>query len=194
MRRTLIPLALFSVVVLQAQEAGLPPEWEVRKQLDDLLAQTQRLDPVLDQVQPESWVANGAPEAYVTQYKSLRDEVKYLGQTAAALSRQPERMSIAFDAYQRLQVIESRLQSLADGIRRYQNPSVADLLLGLVSETNASRDRLRQYVQDLIVQREKERDVLEREAQRCRASLSQKPAPLPARATAPAKPLGESKK
>ena len=179
--------------MVEAQDAGLPPEWEVRKQLDELLAQTKRFDPVLDQLQPETWVANGAPEAYVTQFKSLRDEVKYLSQVAATLSRQPEKMSAAFDAYQRMQLIESRLQSLAEGIRRYQNPAVADLLLGLVNETNGSRERLRQYVFELIVQREKERDVLEKEAQRCRANVSQKIA-TPAPPKLPAKPVGEPKK
>ena len=178
---------LATLVTAAAQEAGLPPEWEVRKHLDDLVAQTSRFDPVLNQLQPDTWVSNGAPEAYVTQYKSLRDEVKYLGQVAANLARQPERMSVAFDAYQRLQLIESRLQSLAEGIRRYQNPAVADLLLSLVTETNGSRDRLRQYVFELIAQREKERDVLEKEAQRCRASISQK-AVVPAPKPAPAKP------
>lgn len=189
-----ILVLLFTTLgMVEAQDAGLPPEWEVRKQLDELLAQTKRFDPVLDQLQPETWVANGAPEAYVTQFKSLRDEVKYLSQVAATLSRQPEKMSAAFDAYQRMQLIESRLQSLAEGIRRYQNPAVADLLLGLVNETNGSRERLRQYVFELIVQREKERDVLEKEAQRCRANVSQKIA-TPAPPKLPAKPVGEPKK
>ncbi|MBY0375862.1 MAG: hypothetical protein K2Q23_17835 [Bryobacteraceae bacterium] len=191
-----ISLVFLIAGISAAQDAGLPPEWEVRKQLDELVQQTKRFDPVLDQLQPENWIANGAPEAYVTQFKSLRDEVKYLGQVAGNLSRQPERMSVAFDAYQRMQLIESRLQSLAEGIRRYQNPAVADLLLSLVSETNGSRDRLRQYVFELIVQREKERDVLEKEAQRCRATVSQKiVAPATTPKIAPPKPnAGEIKK
>lgn len=165
-----------------AQPAGVAPEWETRKNLQELAQQAQKLQPVLEQVKPQEWIERGAPEAYVAQLKSTRDEIGYLVITAEALAKQPDRLTLALETMFRLQAVESMLGSLAEGIRRYQNPALADLVQGVAGESNASRDKLRQYVVDLATTREQEFQVLSQEAQRCRSMLSrpgarQAPAP-----------------
>jgi hypothetical protein len=58
------------------------------------------------------------------------------------------------------------------GIRKYQNPAVAEMLAGLIADTSADRDKLRQYLVDLAADREQQFRVMDQEAQRCRAVLS----------------------
>ena len=147
--------------------AGLPPDWEVRQQLADLVSQTDRLAPLIKQIDPSKW--EGVSDAYRAQQTRLLNQIQYVSQVVAALARQPDRMTLALDVYFRLQTVESLVLSFTDGIRRYQNPAVADLLASLTNETAASRERLREYVKELVAMREQERDVLEKEAQRCRS-------------------------
>lgn len=146
---------------------GLPPEWEVRQQLADLVTQTERLAPLVKQIEPAKWA--DAPEAYVAQQTAILNQIQYIAQVVSSLSRQPERMTLALDVYFRLQSMESQVLSFTDGIRRHQNPAVADLLTSLTNETSASRERLREYLKELVAMREQERDLLEKEAQRCRS-------------------------
>lgn len=181
MRRFALALTLLACLPLAAQTGGLPPEWETRKMLADLAAQAQRFKPILDQVNPQAWVAAGAPETYVTQLQSTRNEVDYLTTTTKALAERPEKLSLALEALFRMQAVESFLRSLGEGIRRYQNPALADLLNGLMSETVASRDRLRSYVVELAAIKEQDLVIMNQEAQRCRAIISRQPAPPPAK-------------
>ena len=137
---------------------GLPPEWEVRRQLADLVKQTERLLPLIKQIEPAK--GPGMPEAYAAQQAAILTQIQYVSQVLAALARQPDRMTLALDAYFRLQAVESQVLSFTDGIRRYQNPAVADLLVSLTNETAASREGLREYVKELVAMREQERDLL----------------------------------
>ena len=161
----------------------LPPEWEVRQQLADLVSQTERLGPLVKKIEPAKWP--DAPEAYAAQQRSILQQIQYVSQVVAALARQPERMTLALDVYFRLLSLEGQVLSFTDGIRRFQNPAVADLLASLMNETAASRERLREYVKELVAMREQERDILEKEAQRCRSlpprvtPLSKKPLEKP---------------
>jgi hypothetical protein len=171
--------------------AGIAPPWDVSQSVATLTTQANRLKPILDQLTPQEWVAKGAPAAYVQQWQSAREELGYLGSTAAVLEKQPEKLTAALDTYFRLQSIEWRLISLADGVRKYQNPAVADLLVGVLGDNSANRDQLRQYISDLAVQKEQEFTVLDKEAQKCRVDSNRtpaRPAPAKAKAPAPAKP------
>jgi hypothetical protein len=162
------PLLLL-VFAAAAHPQGLPPEWEVRKMLDEVTSQTKRLAPMVAQLTPEQWVKAGAPDAYISQRQSLLDEIGYLEQSIKALAARYDKMTLALQCHTRLNTIESRMMSLASAVRRYQNPALADLLEALTSETAASRERFRQYAWDLVAAREEEFDVLAQEAQRCRA-------------------------
>jgi hypothetical protein len=160
-----------------AQSGGVSSEWDVRKMLDGLTLQTQHLKSVIGQVNTDGMAANGAPQTYIAQWSTAQAELKYLLGSVEALSKQPERLPLALDAYFRMQAMESTLNSVFEGIRKFQNPALADLLQGIVNENSVNRDHLRQYLQDLAVQKEQEFEVADKEAQRCRAGIARQPSP-----------------
>jgi hypothetical protein len=151
-------------------------EWDARKMLESLTLETQHMKTFIEQVKPDEMLANGAPEGYRAQWSTAQKELGYLLGSIGALSKQPDRLPLALDAYFRMQALDSTLGSVFDGIRKYQNPALADLLQGVLNENGANRDRLRQYLSDLAVDKEQEFQVADKEAQRCRAALLQGPA------------------
>jgi hypothetical protein len=172
MLRTLLYLLLFAwSASAQAPPGGVSSEWDARKMLEALTLQMQHFRSVIERVTPEGWVANGAPQTYVTQWKTSQAELKYLLGSIDALAKQPERLPLALDAYFRMQAMESTFGSVIEGIRKYQNPAIADLLQGVVNENSTNRDKLRQLLQDLAVQKEQEFQVADQEAQRCRSVM-----------------------
>lgn len=178
MRSTLLRAATLCAVLaggLAAQSGGIPPEWEVRKQMTALAEHVKRFEPVLEQIHAEEWVKKGAPQAYVDQLSRTRVEIGYLVGSSNELAAHPERLTTALDTFFRMESVEAMLRSVAGGIRKYQNPAVAELLQGLLADTGVDRDKLRQYVVDLAADREQQYKVMDREAQRCRAALSGAP-------------------
>ncbi len=162
---------------LQGQTGGVSTEWDLRRLLDALVVQTDHLKSVIAQVKTDAMVANGAPQAYISQWKTAQTELTYLQGSVESLAKQPERLPLALDAFFRMQAMESTLGSVFEGMRKYQNPALADLLQGVVNENSTNRDRLRQYIQDLSVQKEQEFQVADKEAQRCRATILHEPVP-----------------
>ena len=160
---------------LPAQTQGLPPEWDVRDMLTSLTSQTKRLQPLLEQIHPQEWISKGAPDAYAGQLEELRKQIGYLEQTAGELSREPERMTKALETYLRLQSVEVMIDSMADAVRRYQNPAMADLLQGATNDTAKYAGQLRDYLVELVATKEAECDIADKEAQRCRSELIQRP-------------------
>jgi len=170
-------LCAFSAGCLAAQSGGIPPEWEVRKQMTALAEHVQRFEPVLDQIHAEEWVKKGAPQAYAGQLASTRTQICYLVGSTKELAAHPERMTAALDTFFRMESVNAMLRSVVAGIRKYQNPAVAALLEGLMADTSADRDKLRQYLVDLAADLEQQFRVMDQEAQRCRAALSRQAAP-----------------
>jgi hypothetical protein len=111
----------------------------------------------------------------VTQWKSSEAELRYLLQSSQAFSRQPDRLPLALDTYFRMQSMNTILGSLIEGIRKYQNPAVGDLVQGIMNENSGNRERLRQYVVDLATEKEQEFQIADKEAQRCRGTLLRQP-------------------
>ena len=171
----------------QVPAAGLPPEWETRKQLSAMVANANRLDPILAQLNPEAWKEAGAPEAYVQQLQSTRRALQSLQVSADRLSKDPNRVTYAMDTYFRLQTMEQILGSLATGVRRYQNPAIGDLLFGIANENAANREFLEQYLKDLAAVREAEFQIVDAEAQRCRGILRKQPPVIQKRSVPPPK-------
>jgi hypothetical protein len=169
------------------QGAGLPPEWETRRLLTELVANAKKLDPLVRQLDPNRWVEAGAPQAYVGQWQRVKESTGHLQWSAEQLAGDPDRVSLALDTLFRLQGMEGMLGSLAEGVRRYQNPAIADLLLGVASENSANHEKLKQYVQELAIVKEKEFKVMDQEAQRCRGIVGTA-APKPAPRSRPAAP------
>jgi hypothetical protein len=177
MKFAILPCLLFLSIAAAGQTAqsGVSSEWDIRKLLDSLNLETQHLKPIIDQVKPEGWVAKGASSTYIAQWKTAEAELRNVLSSADALSKQPEKLTLALDIYFRMQAMETTVGSVLEGVRKYQNPALANLMQSALGENNANRDRLRQYVQDLAAQKEQELQVADREAQRCRDSLVRQP-------------------
>jgi hypothetical protein len=175
-------LALLAVAAFgQPAPQGLTTEWEIGKVFLAISAHAKRLLPMVDQIDPKPWIVKGAPEAYVTQLNSAKAHVKAVADSAQTLAQTPGKLSAAIELTYRIQALETALGSLAEGMRRYHNPAMAELLVGVVTENGASRDRLQQYVVDLAADKETECAIADKEAQRCRGFISrQSPAPAPA--------------
>ena len=165
-------------LALLARGQSVTAEWDISRTISSLSATATRLKPILDQLTPQQWVEKGAPQTYVSQWKGAQDELTYLVGSAQALEKEPERLPLALDTYFRLQSLELRLNSLVDGVRTYQNPAVGDILLGVLAENSSNRDRLRQYITDLAKTKEKEFEIVDKEAQRCRSQINRLPAPV----------------
>jgi hypothetical protein len=190
----ILPLTL----VLPARAQGVSAPWDISQTLTSLAAQSQRLLPILEQLTPEKWEAKGAPAAYTAQWRNVRSEVGYLLGAAESMKKQPEKLTLGLETLFRLQSVEAQVNSLIDGVRRYQNPAVGDLLVSVVSSNSANRDQLRQYISDLAQSKEEEFQVVDREAQRCRGTLMRQPparpaAPKPAATPPPAAPSTNAK-
>lgn len=160
--------------------AGIPPEWETRKLLDALVKNANKLDPLVGEINPADWKEKGAPDAYQAQWKGVRNAIGGLKAASTQLAQEPTRLSLALDTLFRLDGLNIYLGSLAAGVRKYQNPALADLLLGVADENSANRESLKQYALDLASTKEGELKVMESEAQRCLSIIvKQPPAPKP---------------
>jgi hypothetical protein len=176
-----------TAAALCAQSAGVPPDWETRKLLDSLVSNARKLEPNVNGINPAEWKEKGAPDAYQAQWASVRTALSGLKISSSKLSQEPTRLSAALDTLFRLDGLNTYLGSLAAGVRRYQNPALADLLLGVADENSANRESLKQYALDLAASKEGELKVMESEAQRCLGMIIQQP-PAPVRPKpAPAK-------
>jgi hypothetical protein len=174
----LLPLVFLSLT-LRAQGVSAP--WDISQTVTALAAQAERLKPVLEQLTPEQWQSKGAPATYVTQWRAAQDEVGYVLRAADALSKQPEKLSLAFETYFRMQAVEAQINSLVEGVRRYQNPAVGDLMISVMAANSTNRDQLRQYITDLTETKEQEFRIVDQEAQRCRGNLVRQAPPRPTR-------------
>ena len=130
-----------------------------------------RLRPLIERLQPATWVSAGAPSGYEKQWKDCLNGIDYVQNAATRLASEPEKLSIALETLVRLEAILEHANSLTQGVRRYQNPAVAEILESEMSAAGASRGWLRQYTMELAQQREKELTAAEQEAQRCRGQL-----------------------
>ncbi len=193
----LLPFLILPLMVaLPARSQGVSAPWDISQTLTSLAEQSQRLLPILEQLTPEKWQAKGAPAAYTAQWRSARSEVGYLLGAAESMKKQPEKLTLGLETLFRLQSVEAQVNSLVDGVRRYQNPAVGDLLVSVVSANSANRDRLRQYITELAQTKEEEFQVVDREAQRCRGTLMRQPPARPAapKPAAPAAPPSQNAK
>jgi hypothetical protein len=184
----LLPLVLISLTV---RGQGVSAPWDISQTVTALAAQAERLKPVLEQLTPQQWQSKGAPATYVTQWHAAQDEVGYVLRAADALGKQPDKLSLAFETYFRMQAVEAQINSLVEGVRRYQNPAVGDLMISVMAANSTNRDQLRQYITDLAETKEQEFQIADKEAQRCRGMLVRQ---APARPAAPKPPAASPSK
>ncbi len=175
---------LFAIAVhAQAQSsnpptAGLEPAWDIAVVLGEMSANAGRLLPVLDQLDARAWVAKGASDTYVDQLQSSKLQTRAIADEATTLARNPEKLSGALQLFFRMQGLETMLNTIEDGARKYQGPQFAQSVAAVFGEGGANRERFRTYIVNLAAEREHQFDVMDREAQRCRATLMA-PAPPP---------------
>lgn len=160
---------------------GVTAAWDLSKDMAAMAAQTRKLQPLLERVKPEAWVAKGAPDAYVKQLKNAQNSVQYLIMATDKLAKEPERLTTALEAYFRTQSMEATLDSLRAGIERYQDGKLSQELSIAMADNSNNREKLRNYIIDLAASREQEYQVLDQEAQRCRGALIRQAPVTPSR-------------
>ena len=162
---------------------GVTTEWNIQKTIHAVGTQASRLLPLLDELKPEEWVSQGAPDAYIGQLRDLRAELGYAARTAKELQRDASDLGKAFELFMRLDACRSMFRSIAQGVRTYQNPALADLLESVELEGDGPRAGLMNYLVELATMKEREMKIIDQEAQRCRGMLIRqspsRPAPRP---------------
>jgi hypothetical protein len=161
------------------QAAGLEPEWDIGVILQEMSAQAGRMLPVLDRIDVKAWIEKGASDTYAAQLQSSKDQAKAFADGARELARNPEKLSVSIELLFRIQGLETMLGSLEEGVRKYQDPVIAQTLASVVAENGANRDRFQRYIVNLAAEREQQFQVMDREAQRCRGMLTAQPAASP---------------
>lgn len=174
--KLLLACAGFLCVPLLGQQAATPAAWDDSPRAADLAERIARLKPLLNQLVPEDWAARGADVTYVYQWRTAQEELAGLAAVAAQFDLQPKKLTLALDTYFRLQSLEWRVESLAEGARKYQSPAIADEIANVLRGNSANRDALRVYITDAAASQEQELTVVTQDAQGCRTELSQIPA------------------
>ncbi len=134
-----------------------------------------RLEPMLDQLHPNDWIAKGAPDTYLAQWNSIRQQYTAIQSDLSDLSQHPDRLEDSMKVLFRIQATNTALGSLMGGLRKYQNPALADLIESVAAEAGGDVNRFQQHLLELADAKEQQYTVVDREAQRCRATLSRQP-------------------
>ncbi|HTQ53459.1 MAG TPA: hypothetical protein VMI94_03300 [Bryobacteraceae bacterium] len=171
----LLTLSAVLALCASAQQKGVEPDWDIHPVLKDIAAHAQHLVPVLDQVDVDTMRKNGAPDTYLAQVNESKVQAKALATEASALANSPDKVSADLFTFFRMQALEKTLLSVEEGIRKYWNPAVADLLGSEMAQNTASRDRFQRFILDLAAEKEQECTVMDHEAQRCRGMLAKQP-------------------
>jgi hypothetical protein len=164
-------ILLQTVLCLPAAAQGMLPRWEVEamaKSLEEYVAALQQL---LEQVKPKEWVQKGASAAYDEQDAMLRSELANVSLSAQNLGRNPEKISVVVDTFLWLDRSGSMLQSITEGVDRYQNAALASLLRSAAARGQGAQEKLKEYMRQLAVEREAQLEIAHSEAQRCREQL-----------------------
>lgn len=159
----------------RAQTAGLEADWDIAEVLKDLNTKMAQLQPLLDKVDATAWIEKGASETYAAQLQSSREQAKAAADTALALSRTPEKLSLSIELLFRIQALDHMVSSLYEGISKYQTPNDTLVLVKAMNAHGTSRDRLQKYIVNLAAEREHDLEVMDKEAQRCRGVVTQAP-------------------
>jgi uncharacterized membrane protein YccC len=158
-----------------SQQKGVEPDWDIRPVLKEIAAHAQRLTPALEQIDAKGMVQNGAPETYASQINESKVQAKAVATEALALANSPEKLSADLETFFRLLSLEKTLLSVEEGLRKYWNPALADLLSSQMAQNSPNRERFQRYILDLAAEHEQEYAVMDHEAQRCRGALAKQP-------------------
>jgi hypothetical protein len=177
-------LLLLSAAILGAQ--GVPAEWNVRPQLDDLRAKFEAIPPQLAKVDLNRWKQEGVAVAYLSQYEGMVSQLKSLSLAIGELRQTPEKLAVALEIYLRFDALDAMQRSLMEAVRKYEPEATAAAIEESFVASAPGRNQFRTYVLDLASLRDKEYEVLQTEAQRCRVERNMPQLP-PRPAAAPGK-------
>jgi len=166
----LISLVLFTQAASPAAQStpGSAADWDMRPRIQKLGQDVGGLKPVFDQIHPGSWTVEGGSEAYQKQQKACADGLAYVQNAVTRWSAQPDKLSL---------MLETLIRIESMGIRKYQNPAVADILDSMLNSLSGDLEWLRSQSLEMAQQREKELEVAQKEAQRCRTQILQPHSP-----------------
>src|SRR5262249_38588790 len=157
-----------------AQQPKSTPQFsddQLRSLFQQIGARAARLQPMVEGINAAEWVSKGAPDAYAAQQKSMLEQLTAVQADMSVLTQHPDQITDTMKALFRVQAVHRLLGTLLIGVRRYQNPSVADLIDSVAAEDQSDLDRVEQHLIELSTQREQELQVMDSEAQRCRGIL-----------------------
>ena len=179
MHSVLISFLLFAQAAPPAAQApaGAPADWDMRPRIEKLGQNVGKLKPLFDQIHPGSWTIEGGPEAYQKQQKACSDGLGYAQNAIARWSAQPDKLSLMLETLTRIESVNQQAISLSQGVRKYQNPAVADILDSVLNSLSGDLEWLRSQSLEMSQQREKELEVAQKEAQRCRTQILQPNSP-----------------
>jgi len=176
----LFVLAAFTASLLPAQGPVAPAvypvsEEEIKAALAGVAQHAGRIDGMLRELDPASWTAKGAPATYAAQFETTLREIESIRIEMSTLGQKPDQMSGELKALFRIGSYHQRLRALMGAVRQYQNPALADLIESVSAEDQSDVDRIQQYLVELSTDRDREYDLVNAEAQRCRGILSKQP-------------------
>lgn len=168
----------------QVPRSGLETDWDIAVVFQQIGTHAAKMLPALDKIDAKSWMEKGAPDAYMAQLQSSKDQARSLVESSKVMAKYPTQLSASIEFYFRIQGLETMVASLAEAIRKYQTPADAQNLIALTAENGANRDRVQKYIVNLAAEREQDLKVMDREAQRCRGLVTE---------TSPTPPKGRKK-
>lgn len=179
---------LISAGALSAQAPADPPRvagfetsWAIAPVFAEISGHAERLAAALDKIDGKVWVRKGASETYAVQLESSRQQARALAAEAKALAANPDKLPAALVVLFRMQGLDAMLPSLEEAMRKYQSPADAVALVSLAVESGISRERVQHYIVNLASEREEDMRVMDKEAQRCRALVTQSSPPVASR-------------
>jgi hypothetical protein len=172
----LIPaMLILSSAAFSQQVPGMTDD-EVAAIFSRISQRAARIGPMLEQLHPSDWIARGAPDTYLAQWNSTREQFGAIQSDMSALAQHPDGLAESMKALFRIQSTQQMLGSLMGGARKYQNPALADLIESVAAEAGGDIDRFEKHLLELAGDKEQQFTVVDREAQRCRATLLRQPA------------------
>ena len=145
----------------------------MRPRIEKLGQNVGRLKPSFDQIHPGSWTIEGGAEAYQKQQKACADGLTYVQNAVARWSAQPDKLSLMLETLIRIESMDQQAISLSQGIRKYQNPAVADILDSMLNSLSGELGVAAVAVaRDGAAAREGT-GIAQKEAQRCGTQILQ---------------------
>lgn len=156
---------------------GLESPWDVRRILGALTKDNDQFKSLLAKLNPQEWYdKKGAPNAYIVQWTTAQRQANDVTIAMRLLAGNTESLSLALDAYFRLEALETSSRSLDEGAHNYGDRETGAKLSELLAQSFGNRERLRDYIRDLAEDKEQDFKIADEEAQRCRGMISKEPA------------------